>query len=223
MKNSESVPKQKESQLLRRLSLSGKMAVRAYFTDASQRLLTDYKRIDKAYSKKTRVEMLLAHPIAREIMQNDGSSVYLMHSTDTEKARSIMREGLKLRKNPDNPLIPNLRSTTKMMPGKHEYGAERRIEHGLTYRYSVGSRNAKIIIRLDEQNPGTSLREDQFEGTNLLVTDDKNIKKTQDSNQPYEILPERIMGFFDLDSGAFEANPQFEERELTLVTNNNLT
>jgi hypothetical protein len=212
MINPESKPIQNESQLFRKFSLSGRMAVRAYFTDASQRLLIDQKQIDKSYNKQTNVDALLSQPIAKEIMQNDGSSTYLMHSTDTEKAKKIMQEGLKLRKSLDDPLVPNLRGTTKMMPGRYEQGAERRIEHGITYRYSVGSRNAKLVVQFHEQNPGTSLKEDQFEGTNLLVADGRNIVATQDIMQPYKIPTELIRGYFDLDSGTFEANPQFEER-----------
>jgi len=204
-------PNHKREKLLHRIIPPlGIRAVReAYLDHASTQLLMDHRHLAKELGTHTEVRGLMSQPISREVMDNDGTVTYLLHGTSIEQAQRIIGEGLMLRKSPDNPRIPDLHRTTKMMPAKSEKAARARIEHGITYRFDVPSNNAKVVIRFDRPNPGTSLQEDQFRGTPLVATDDTSIVTNPDDKYPFRVPPERIMGYYDLDTGAFAPNPQF--------------
>ena len=197
--------------LRRRITLPSAV-LRGYFTEASQQLLVDHNRLAKQLGTHTPTEKLLKQPVAREMTLNEGAVTYLVHSTRSEHAERVMQEGLKLGKAADDPLDLSLAFTTKMMPAIHEPGAVKRINHGITYRYSGPHNNAKLVIKVNEENPGTSLQKNPYAEGFLAQPDGENIIATGDPQSPYAIPAERVMGYFNLDTGDFVANPQFVEK-----------
>lgn len=197
-----------------RFSLKGALAIRNYFenTTRGQQLITA-READKIFETKTDTDTLMSTQVAQEIMTNTGEVTYLMHATTLENAESILETGLQLFAD-ESGTAPNLKHTTKMMPSRYERGAKKRIRHGVTYRHfkHIGGPDsaAKVVIKFDEPNPGTSLQLDQFAHTNLLQVDGENIILTGDEQRRFAIPPERIMGYFDLDKGTFIDNPKLK-------------
>ncbi len=211
MSNLEQSPDSKPNKIpLRYRHSLPRAAIREYFRIASTQLLVDHKHLSKEIGTHTAAETILKHPVAREVMLSDGGVTYLVHGTDPTKAAEVLRGGLTLRKSSKTSDVPGLNETAKMMPAVDEPDAVKRTKHGLTYRYSIPENSAKIIIRLDAPNPGTSLRENQFEGTSLSAVDGINIIETSDPERPFVIPAEKIMGYFDLNNGDFIANPAYE-------------
>jgi hypothetical protein len=216
MINQNKNPESRSRRLVHRvIPALGRRAVRnAYLQHASTQLLVEHEHFAKELGARTAVKKLLSQPVSSELIESNGKATYLMHGTRTEQAEQIMREGLKLRGSPNDPSVPDLHYTTKMMPAKDEVVARDRVEHGITYRYSVPSYNAKVVAKLDIPNPGTSLQENQFQGTVLAEADGVNILTNPDDSYPFQIPAERVMGYYNLDTGAFTANPQFVDADV---------
>lgn len=66
------------------------------------------------------------------------------------------------------------------------------------------------MYEFDHENPGTSLKDDQYAGTFLEHADGVNVKQlSAEGDGEYAIPNERLKGYFDLEAGVFIPNPQF--------------
>jgi hypothetical protein len=165
---------------------------------------------------------VLSNPLSREFIDNDGSSTFLVHSTSKAVAQKILQEGLGLNGQRYDPDAPDLFEATKMLApqkGDDSKDATNRNIHGLAYRYDSGdfgqNSGYKVVAELAMPNPGTSLNRNPFEHTALEHPDGSNVVKhekedTPSHGKPFSIPPERIRGYFDIETGEFTHNERFE-------------
>lgn len=160
---------------------------------------------------------ILSNPLSNELVKNDGASTFIVHGTTREAADNILEQGLGLNSQYYNPDAPDLVETTKMLApqeGKGSKDAVNRNVHALAYRYNNGYEynRYKVVAELTTPNPGTSLAIDQFEGTPLERPDGVNIVAHDEEaphGKPYSIPPDRIRGYFDMETGTFTHNERF--------------
>lgn len=86
--------------------------------------------------RETRDEEIVTHdPTGIELIQNDGSKTYVVHSTWPENLSNIQANGLTFsgihRGKDRRPDVPDLRSTTVMMAGPKELAGQNRNIHTL--------------------------------------------------------------------------------------------
>lgn len=145
----------------------------------------------------------------REIIHNDGKTTYAVHSSTPDKAPRILEDGFVFKSKYNQADEPHLGHTAVMMAGPKEPAAVERNVYNLAYRY--GRNGIKFVFEFDVPNPGTSLNRDAFSGTALNHADGVNIQRigTEGEDGIYRIPPERIKGYFDLESGEFVANERF--------------
>jgi len=162
--------------------------------------------------REKRDEDIVTHNrVGVQLIQNDGSKTYLVHSTQPDKLEDIMKGGLKFSGKYKRPEVPDLRHTTIMMAGPKERAAVNRNIHDLAYRYGDEESSIKLVYEFDAKNPGTGLRDDPYAGTYLERADGVNVKRLSAEGEGiYAIPPERLKGYFDLEDGVFVANPQFQ-------------
>lgn len=154
---------------------------------------------------------------AREIITNDGNTTFLVHSTSEENASNILEHGLGIADDPFDHDKPSLQYTTKMLAAHNEPGSVERNIHALAYRYEGGwsraeDNGAKIVVEIPIPNPGTSIRKDPFKGTQFEHADGVNVvphEVSSDDEQPFIIPPERIRGYFNVETGEFIVNERF--------------
>jgi hypothetical protein len=193
----------------------GRGAVKKYFAYSGRGSRTGQQGLISYPEEESAMQ---AHPLAREIITNDGSSTFLVHGTDQETAQKIVEHGLGVPDHPQDPSKTNLKWTAKMLARHNEAGSVVRNTHGLAYRFDGNdggeSGKYKVVAELSTPNPGTSLRKDQFAGTALEQADGVNIVAHEEGEQtshgqPYSIPPERIRGIFNVETAEFTENPRF--------------
>jgi hypothetical protein len=183
----------------------GKLGLKDYYFDMNKK----GTRATDPHSKN----VIAASRDARELILNDGTATYVVHSTTPEKAEAAMHgEGLRVKGKWREPATPYLAETGLMLAGPDEKAAEFRNFEYLAYRYGEGGIecSAKLVFMFGHSNPGTSMNEDPFEGTFLESADGVNIRQISTEGDGEYVLPtERLMGYFDLEGGAFVPNPNF--------------
>jgi hypothetical protein len=162
---------------------------------------------------------ILTNPESHGIIRNDGSSTFVVHSTSKDVANDVLQHGLGLNAQYYDTGAPDLFETAKMLAVKDEKAADSRNVHGLAYRYDGGDYGEgtgyKVVAELAIPNPGTSLNTNPFLGTALERPDGVNLlaHDTEDTGhgKPYSIPPERIRGYFNVETGEFAYNERFIE------------
>jgi hypothetical protein len=150
----------------------------------------------------------------RELINNDGTRTYVVHSATPKAAESIMASGLHFRGKYGKPEQPDFVTTGIMLAAQGEPAATQRNIDMLAYRYGFTDdkdrSNSKLIYEFDEPNPGTSNKWGTFDSTFLDHADGVNIKQlSTDGKGEYMIPPERLKGVFDLETGVYTPNPYF--------------
>jgi hypothetical protein len=141
---------------------------------------------------------------AKELIENDGSKTYVVHSTTPKVAESIIRDGLKMQGKFGEPTVPDMKFTTILLASKDERAATNRNIDDLAYRYGDEHSSIKLVYAFDRPNPGTSMQEDQFADTFMGKADGTNIRQLSSEGEgEYVIPPERLVGYFDLQNEQF--------------------
>lgn len=155
-------------------------------------------------------EFVVAKREGRELINNDGRTTFVVHSTTPERAKDAIQNGLRFMGKYGAPEVPELRETGIMLADRDERTATERNIYNLAYRYGDEDSSIKLVFEFGEPNPHTSQNDDPFEGTFLGRADGVNIRQiSTEGDGSYLIPPEHLKGYFDLQSEQFIPNPNF--------------
>jgi hypothetical protein len=97
-------------------------------------------------------EDIVTHdPTGIDLIKNDGSKTYLVHSAHPDNLPSILADGLKFSGKYQKPDVPDLRHTTVMMAGPKERAARNRNIHDLAYRYGDEGSSIKLVYEFNQK------------------------------------------------------------------------
>lgn len=172
------------------------------------------------------LDIVLGNPQCRQIIGNDGSATFAVHSTSTEKAAQILRSGLALpgmrniglgldRKT--NPSRPMPSGTLVLLAGSKEKDQARINTSAMAYEYHGGS--AKVVFAFPFSNNGKSdyigfnvnqsfLGKADGEFVQFVEEPDKSV------NDSFLLNPAYAYGYFDLKTQQFVPNEQFSGFEI---------
>jgi hypothetical protein len=169
-----------------------------------------------------REAIVLGNQECRQIICNDGSWTYAVHSTTVDKARQIMQEGLAspgirdVSKGWDivaNPSRPHFGRTLVLLAGPKEKDQTRINMHALAYEYQPGmGNNAKVVFAF----PVSHDSEPNYLGFDIDKTflgqaDGAMVirEPNDDALEVFRIAPDRGLGYFDFGQNAFVQNESF--------------
>ncbi|SRR5258708_2801910 len=170
--------------------------------------------------------LVLGDPQCRQLIGNDGSATFAVHSTSTEKATQILRSGLTLpgmrniglgmdRK--INPSQPMPSGTLVLLAGPKEKDQARINTSAMAYEYHGGL--AKVVFAFPFPNNGKSDYIGSTINKSFLGTADGEfvqfVQEPEDSvNDSFLVNPAYAYGYFDLETQQFVPNEQFNGFEI---------
>lgn len=162
-------------------------------------------------------ELVLGSRQCRNLICNDGSATFAVHSTSVEAAERIMQDGYTTHGKGSSLLgltpRPSFGSTCVILAGPKEKDQARFNTYALSYQYGEDDNNvAKLVLAFPVAHNGSQNYVGQDLGDTILGRADGQFV-TQTSTEvcgEFHIPKQFVFGYFDQQNAGFVYNPLFQ-------------